>query len=482
MAAQKDGSAPTAVRPRAALPQAGAAQRTTAGNASDEAVRAVRILRGDKSSVIQLDEQNRYVLGRHDAADVVFDAPEISRLHGVLRFVDGSWAFEDYGSQNGSTLVRLDGIRAIAAHQPVALRAHDVVELGGDHARIELLAEGDGDDAFDDRVSDAATDRAARNGEVSRAARAFAERVRLAARTRVPVFLLGPSGVGKTFSARQIHDASALPGPFVPLNCARLPQEASALHSELLGHVKGAYTGADAARRGKLVHADGGTLFLDEVESLPALAQGFLLDVLDGSGELAPLGAQAETLKAVTFRLMAASKASLSTSGLRPDLCERLAEGHLWRVPGLEERREDIPGLVRRFAAEQEKMLGARVTIAPAAVRFCMEAVWPGQVRQLRSTIVALAQLGLARALEAGSDKDDIVIQLKEADLAAHLAEREAVFAAPEVVRTKADARSLTAAQLKQALAAAGGSKAAAARALGISRNTLAKKLEEMSR
>lgn len=455
--------------------------------------RAVRILRGDSSSTIRLDERARYVLGRHDAADVVFDAPEVSRLHGVLRAVDGRWIYEDYGSQNGSTLVRLDDIRPIEARAPVELSSFDIVELGGEAARIELLPEGDElSSALEDE------DGAARTGvEVSRAAREFAERVRLAARTRVPVFLLGASGVGKTFTARQIHELSGLPGPFVPINCARLPQDPTALHSELLGHVKGAYTGAEGARVGKLVFSDGGTLFLDEVESLPPLAQGFLLDVLEGSGDLAPLGAPATDarsarLKPVAFRLIAASKEPLSRSTLRPDLCERLAEGHLWRVPGLEDRKEDIPGLVRRFAAEQEKMLGVRVDVTAGAIRFCMRALWPGQVRQLRATVVALAQLGLARRMSAPNDKHaaggDIV--LREGDFAAHLAERDVAFgpafaawsrSAEDAPRTKADPRALTTGQVRAAVAAAGGSQAAAARALGISRNTLAKKLKELT-
>jgi DNA-binding NtrC family response regulator len=472
MAAQSDSSetrraAPTVARPRVTVPKPRAAAAPSSGPP-----RALRIQRGAMSSVLRLDDRQRYVLGRHDAADVVFDSPEVSRLHGVLRAVDGRWLFEDYGSQNGSTLLRSDEVRALQAHAPVELRAFDAIELGGDDAKIELLPDGDELQAMlggdDDRSTDV---------EVSKAAREFASRVRLAARTRVPVFLLGASGVGKTFTARQIHELSSLPGPFISINCARLPQDPTALHSELLGHVKGAYTGAEGARTGKLIAADGGTLFLDEVESLPPLAQGFLLDVLEGSGDLAPLGAQASgaRLKSVTFRLVAASKAPLSQSGLRADLCERLAEGHLWRVPGLDERKEDIPGLVRRFASEQEKMLGARVQIASSAVRFCVDARWPGQVRQLRATVVALAQLGLARR----APHDDGPIVLKDADFAAHLAERELAFGGTEPVRTKADARSLTAAQVKAALAQVGGSRAAAARALGISRNTLAKKIAD---
>jgi DNA-binding NtrC family response regulator len=450
-------------------------------------VRAVRLQRGAAESVLRLDESERYVLGRHDAAEIAFDAAEVSRLHGVLRFSpfseggDGAWSYEDLGSQNGTTLVRADGIVEVKPHAPVRLAAFDTLELGGESARLELLPESELDDgggASDERGT-----------EVSRAARAFAEKVRLAAKTRVPVFLLGPSGVGKTFTARQIHDASGAPGPFVAVNCARLPQDANALHSELLGHVRGAYTGAEAARTGKLVFADAGTLFLDEVESLPPLAQGFLLDVLEATGDLAPLGAapgSSARIKPLAFRLISASKAPLAESALRADLCERLAEGHLWRVPGLEERAEDIPGLARRFAQEQQKMLGAQVSLTPAAVRFCLGARWPGQIRQLRACITALAQLGLARALDAGGEPR---IAISDRDLAEHLRERADAFGAragldrgeraDERVPIKADARALTKEHIARALADADGNQARAARALGIARNTLKRKLDE---
>lgn len=431
-------------------------------------VRAVRVHRGERTSALMLHEGERYLVGRHDAADIAFDAPEVSRVHGVLRAVEGRWHFEDYGSANGSTLVRMDGEQAMAAHTPVPLGAGDLIELGGPGARLELLL-----DLDEEPAGDAGLDVAR-----SRAARAFAERVRLAAKTKVPVFLLGASGVGKTFSARRIHDESGVPGPFVPVNCARLPIDPSALHSELLGHVKGAFTGAESARTGKLVLADGGTLFLDEIESLPPVAQGFLLDVLEGSGDLAPLGAHAPRMKPVAFRLVSASKLPLADSGLRPDLCERLAEGHLWRVPGLEERADDIAALVRRFAAEQASMLGARVVVAPAAVRLCVSSAWPGQIRQLRATIVALAQLALARALERGAaDPASLTLTLREEDVAAHLAERDEAFGGAAGVRTKADARRLTQAQARAALSAADGNLSQAARTLGISRATLTKKL-----
>jgi DNA-binding NtrC family response regulator len=423
------------------------------------------IEREGAATSMSLEGQDRYVLGRHDAADVVFDDAAVSRLHGVLSHHDGAWVYEDYGSQNGTTLVQADGRdRQLAPRTPVSVQAGDVLELGGPASRVRLTA----------GIAEPERVRRDEGTEVSPAAKQFAERLRLAARTRVPVFLLGASGVGKTHSARRLHELSRLPGAFVPVNCARLPTDPNALHSELLGHVRGAYTGAT----GKLVQADGGTLFLDEVESLPPIAQGFLLDVLEGSGDLAPLGAGAVRLKPLTFRLVSASKRPLRDSGLRADLCERLAEGHLWRVPGLADRVADIPGLLLRFCREQSTLLGVEVRVSDAAIRFAQKASWPGEVRMLRATFIALAQLALAEGLERGRAGRPIVID--EPELARQLREREDVFGAVDDAPVRGDARRLTRARVEAALQAAGGNQVKAAAALGIARNTLRKKLAEV--
>jgi len=429
---------------------------------------AMVIEREGAATSMSLESQDRYVLGRHDAADVVFDDAAVSRLHGVLSHHDGAWVYEDYGSQNGTVLVRTDGTgQVLPPRTPVGVYAGDVLELGGAVSRVRLTP----GIAEPERVlRDEGT-------EVSPAAKQFAERLRLAARTRVPVFLLGTSGVGKTHSARRLHELSRLPGAFVPVNCARLPTDPNALHSELLGHVRGAYTGAEGTRIGKLVQADGGTLFLDEVESLPPIAQGFLLDVLEGSGDLAPLGAGAVRLKPLTFRLVSASKRPLRDSGLRADLCERLAEGHLWRVPGLADRVADIPGLLLRFCREQSSLLGVDVRVSDAAIRFAQKASWPGEVRMLRATFIALAQLALAEGLERGRTGRPIVID--EPELARQLREREDVFGVADDAPVRGDARRLTRARVEAALQAAGGNQVKAAAALGIARNTLRKKLAE---
>ena len=453
-----------------AAPTAGAAKpaataMTALASAAARVPGAMTIERAAVSTTLGLTPGERYVLGRHDAADVVFDDDSVSRLHGVLTWRDGGWWFEDYGSGNGS---RLGAQGEVAPHVPVAVVVGDVLVLGDGDSRVRFVVEA------------GEVDRRQREStEVSAAARQFSERLRLAARTRVPLFLLGASGVGKTWSARRVHELSRLPGAFVSINCARLPQDPSSLHSELLGHVRGAYTGAEAARTGKLVQADGGTLFLDEVESLPPIAQGFLLDVLEGSGELAPLGAGAQRLKPLTFRLVSASKKPLAQSGLRHDLCERLAEGHLWGVPGLQERKADIPGLLSQFAKEQSTSLGVVVVVTPAAVRFACNARWHGEVRMLRAAVCALAQLGLARRLDRGA-KASATIEISDDDLQAHLDERVLVFGDDDdAMPTRGDARKLSRRQVEAAVTAAGGNQVKAARTLGIARNTLRRRLAD---
>jgi DNA-binding NtrC family response regulator len=444
------------------------APSTTALSPSTQAPRAMLIERKDGPGLAAaLAPGERYVLGRHDAADVVFDDDDVSRLHGVLTCTDGRWRYEDYGSANGSRIERGGVVVDVSAHVAVVVAVGDVLVVGGGKSRVRFLA-----------ALPASSKKQDESTEISEAAQGYAERLRLAARTRVPVFLLGASGVGKTYSARRIHDLSALPGPFVPINCARLPTEPTALHSELLGHVRGAYTGAEGTRTGKLVQADGGTLFLDEVESLPPIAQGFLLDVLEGSGDLAPLGAGSVRLKPLHFRLVSASKKPLAQSGLRGDLCERLAEGHLWRVPGLEERRADIPGLLAQFAREQSTLLGVDVVVSAAAVRFAQQVAWPGQIRMLRAAITALAQLGLARRLERGTRPG--ALEITDADLKAHLLDRGDVFGdLDDAVPQRGDARRLSRAQIEAALEACDGNQVKAAQKLGIARNTLRRRLSE---
>lgn len=448
-------------------------------------VRGIRIHRpGAKASTLRLKEDERYVLGRHDAADVVFDSPAVSRVHGMLRADAGRWLYEDTQSRNGTAILRAGESDAadVGHHAPVELAVGDVLEVGNPENRVEALAEPD----VEEVALPSGTER-------SGAARDFTQRLELAARTRVPVFLLGPSGCGKTHSARGIHQRGQGSGQFVAINCARLPTDPTALHSELLGHVRGAFTGAEGSRTGKLQHANGGTLFLDEVESMPMLAQGFLLDVLESSGDFSPLGSREVNTRPPVFRLISASKVPLAQSGLRTDLCERLAEGHMWRVPTLDERRDDIPGLMALFAAEQATLLGVPVVLGDEAVAVATGSAWPGQIRQLRATVYALAQTALVTAAMKNERPRKLLIRRQ--DLETHLAERHAAFGesarsaattlppapvvADEPVKTRADPRALTRAQLQKVLDQVNGNQSQAARVLGIARNTLSRRMRE---
>jgi len=125
----------------------------------------------------------------------------------------------------------------------------------------------------------------------SPASRALEGAIHRASRVDRPVFLLGSSGTGKMYAAHLLHELSGAKGSFVYVNSGGLPADRTHLHSQLLGHLKGAFTGATDKRVGLLFEADGGTLFLDEVESLVPEAQVFLLDLLEGREDLVPLGA-----------------------------------------------------------------------------------------------------------------------------------------------------------------------------------------------
>jgi DNA-binding NtrC family response regulator len=487
-----DDAVPTAAaRGRVKRVRVEAPQRPAAA----EQARGLRIERPHQSTVdVALDEDRRYVIGRHDAADVVLEAAEVSRLHGALSFEGDRWTYQDLGSVNGTTLVQR-GLRGgprgdprpLDAHEMVALEPGDVLEIGDVACRVELLANAPPAVAIDADVG------------VSSAARALDDAVEIAARTRLPVFLLGGSGTGKTHTARALHKRSKLAGAFVLVNCARLPADAAALQSELLGHVKGAFTGAVAARVGRVTAADNGTLFLDEVENLSALAQGFLLDVLEGTGDAGPLGAPVGPAQPLRARLVSASKQPLSKSGLRRDLCERLAAGHMLVLPTLAERRSDIPRLVRGFADEQSRLLGVTVVVEEAAMALVIEAPWPGEIRQLRAAVATCAQEALARANGARSvvRREDVDAQLRaraaafsadagDGDIAAAAAavkegdRRNASPAAAPVTReVMPNPYHLTAVDVRDALARHDNNQSAAARSLGIARNTLRRKMKE---
>ena len=202
------------------------------------------------------------------------------------------------------------------------------------------------------------------------------------------MLLSGESGTGKELFARAVHHLSRRrQGPFFAINCAAIPE--SLLENELFGHEKGAYTGAGAARRGKMEMADGGTLFLDEIGDLSPSLQGKILRVIEERCFERVGGT--ETRK-VDLRLVAATNRDLQglvkSGGFRQDLYFRLSVFPVV-VPPLKDRREDIPLLaahfVARFAFEQKRKTPPG--LSDEALRLLTEYAWPGNVRELENAL-----------------------------------------------------------------------------------------------
>ena len=208
--------------------------------------------------------------------------------------------------------------------------------------------------------------------------------------TDVAVLILGASGTGKELVARAIHDhSSRAKMPFVPLNCGALPE--NILESELFGHEKGAFTGADSSRPGLFEAANGGTLFLDEIsETKPSFQVNLLRAVQEQ--QIRRVGSHKYT--PVNVRILAASNrdlAKLTSSGqFREDLYYRLSVVVI-NLPSLDERRADIPLLVHHFLKRSNTRNKRSVKITDQAVQSLTHASWPGNVRELENLIERLA-------------------------------------------------------------------------------------------
>jgi DNA-binding NtrC family response regulator len=208
--------------------------------------------------------------------------------------------------------------------------------------------------------------------------------------TEASVLILGSSGTGKELVARALHDHSSRTNmPFVPVNCGALPE--NILESELFGHEKGAYTGADSSRPGLFEAAHGGTLFLDEIsETRP----GFQVNLLRAVQEQQIRRVGSHKYTPVNVRILAASNRDLSRlmseGRFREDLYYRLSVVVI-NLPDLDERREDIPLLVQHFLKRANRKSKRAITITEPAVRLLTGYSWPGNVRELENLVERLA-------------------------------------------------------------------------------------------
>ncbi len=284
--------------------------------------------------------------------------------------------------------------------------------------------------------------------------------IRQAAPGDASVFIIGESGTGKELVARALHyDSPRAERPFVPVNCAAVP--AGLLESELFGHVKGAFTGAVATRRGLIREAEGGTLFLDEIGDMAPELQAKLLRVIEDRA-VRPVGS--DEAVPVDLRLIAATNKDLVVriqEGLfREDLYYRLAVIPI-HLPPLRERREDIPLLAEHFLRRAVAASGKPIHgFTPEAMSALLRHPWPGNVRELENVVER------AVTLTAG---DQVVPEalLLEAALAP----------APGALLAQATGRptleELTAEYVALVLREVGGDKDKAAEILGISKRTL---------
>jgi DNA-binding NtrC family response regulator len=297
------------------------------------------------------------------------------------------------------------------------------------------------------------------------------DEIRLIAKSPVPMVLVtGESGTGKQGVARMLHDQSPrAAGPFVELNCSAIPE--NLVESELFGHERGAFSDARERKPGLVEIADGGTLFLDEIGDMGLGAQAKMLTFLE-QRTFRRIGGT--TTRKVETRVVAATnrnlEAMVAARTLREDLYYRL-NAIIVRLPPLRERRRDIEPLATHFLAESARELGRRYTaIAPEALALLERYQWPGNVRELRSIITRAVLLHDGETLLA----EQLPVELVSAVLALP---PTAEPAAPSEGRSIPTLEEMELAHISRVLEICGGNRTLAAQHLGITRQTLAKKI-----
>jgi DNA-binding NtrC family response regulator len=227
------------------------------------------------------------------------------------------------------------------------------------------------------------------------------ELVEKVAPSKASVVITGQSGTGKEMVARAIHQLSPRRDkPFIAINCSAIP--ATLIESELFGHERGAFTGADQRRLGAWELADGGTLFLDEIGEIPTELQAKFLRVIEEE-KLRRLGGKSEI--SVDVRVISATnrdlKEAIKTQLFREDLYFRLNVFHINMAP-LRERRDDIPVLVQHFIDKFSREGGKKLQgVSPRAMKLLCDYAWPGNIRELRNTLERAVILCGAELIEA---------------------------------------------------------------------------------
>ncbi len=308
------------------------------------------------------------------------------------------------------------------------------------------------------------------------------------ARSHITVLINGESGTGKELVAKALHRHSPRSDkPFIALNMAAIPKDL--MESELFGHEKGAFTGAQTRRAGRFEQANGGTLFLDEIGDMPTELQTRLLRVL-ADGEFYPVGAHA-SLK-VDVRIIAATHQNLDIlvkeGRFREDLFHRLNIIRI-NIPPLRERRQDIALLLRHFLAQAAKELNTEIkTLTPDAEAFLSTLTWPGNVRQLENTCRWLTVMASGREIHMSDLPPELLATNSEPNgaegegdwqtLLQTWIEQQLLSGTPELA--KQTIAIVEAHLINAALKHTKGKRHEAANLLGYGRNTLTRKVKEL--
>jgi DNA-binding NtrC family response regulator len=314
------------------------------------------------AAVLPLPE-GKTTVGRDKDLDWVLDDDQASRRHATLVVSGATCTILDHGSSNGVSVNR-ERLTDTKVRDGAVIRCGNSVGVAvyapGAKLAPSTLATFDGQPYVG-------------SGKL----RSVVEHAKLLASLDDSVLIHGETGTGKEAVAALLHEDGRRRGRFLPLNCARLQPNLAA--SELFGHERGAFSGADQAHVGAAVRADGGTLFLDEVAELEPQVQAQLLRFL-AIGEVTPVGGSRSIRSSA--RIVAASHQDLRalsrSEAFREDLFHRLSMQEL-KIPALRERREDILGLFEHFAGR------SRAGMSPGFVVELLLAEWRGNVRELRN-------------------------------------------------------------------------------------------------
>jgi len=346
----------------------------------------------DRLSLVTLGRGRSRLVQRDLAAqrlDLTLPDPWASTEHARLSRSGSTWLIEDRGSRNG---VRLNG-RSVTSQ---VLADGDLIELGHTllyYRQGAAAADTGGPDFVPAEAQVAGADFPTLSAELSSE---LGKAWDLAA-TDLPLLIQGESGTGKEVLARALSARSARPGPFVGVNCGAIPP--SLVESELFGHVKGAFTGADSAHAGLIRSAHRGTLFLDEIGDLELGAQAALLRALQ-EREVRPVGSTRAL--PVDVRVLSATHRDLDAlvakGSFRADLLARLA-GFRLRLPPLWQRREDIGLLVSRLLGARRNELGSELQFEPEAARRLFGYAWPLNIRELDNCLRAATVLARGGAI-----------------------------------------------------------------------------------